>query len=185
MKTKNQAQHSVRKIIEALGEDIGREGLVNTPKRYVNFLEEFFTPIEFEWTVFDAEGNDEMIVQTNIPFFSLCEHHMLPFFGVAHVAYIPNGKIVGLSKLARCVDKHSHALQNQERITTNVADEVESVLDAKGSACIITARHLCMEMRGVKTHNAETTTSALRGVFRTDPTARAEFMNIVMNASRS
>jgi len=179
VKYRRQAEGHVRKVLERLGEDVGREGLLETPKRYVKFMEEFLSYPEFEYTTFDAEGASEMIVQTNIPFFSLCEHHMAPFFGTAAVAYIPNGRIVGLSKLARCVQKFAHNLQNQERITNQVVDELQAVLSPKGVACVISARHLCMEMRGVKTHDTMTTTSALRGLFMDDHMARNEFYSII------
>jgi GTP cyclohydrolase I len=120
-----------------------------------------------------------MIIQTNIPFYSLCEHHLAPFFGHAHVAYIPNGKIVGLSKLARCVDLYARAFQNQERITTQVAERLMEELDAKGVAVVITAQHLCMAMRGVKKHDTHTTTSKMMGAFKDNLNARQEFLNLI------
>jgi len=122
---------------------------------------------------------DEMILQTNIPFYSLCEHHIAPFFGVAHVAYIPNGKIVGLSKLARTVDFYSRRLQNQERITQQIADRIQKELSPVGVAVVLKAQHLCMAMRGVKKHDTWTTTSKMNGVFRTDLNCRQEFLNLI------
>lgn len=163
---------------DAACEDVLREGLTDTPKRYVNFLKEFTNPPEYNFTTFDAEGNDEMVLVSGIPFYSLCEHHMVPFFGVAHIGYIPNGKIVGLSKIPRLLDKHARALQNQERIAKGVADELVELL-SPDVAVIIVARHLCMEMRGVRKPGAETATSAMRGVFKNDFNARQEFLSLI------
>ena len=121
-----------------------------------------------------------MITQVNIPFFSLCEHHLAPFFGTAAVAYIPNGKIVGLSKLARTVDWFANRLQNQERITNQIAEHLEKVLKPQGVAVVLQARHLCMEMRGVKKHDTFTMTSAVRGLLKTDNKAREEFLTLAL-----
>ena len=156
-----------------------REGLKETPKRYIKFLREFLTPKEFNFTAFDAEGADEMIIQTNIPFYSLCEHHIAPFFGVANVAYIPNDKIVGLSKLARVVDLYANKLQNQERITTQIAERLMKELNPKGVAVSMKAQHLCMCMRGVKKHDTWTTTSKMVGTFKEDLNCRQEFLNLI------
>jgi len=156
-----------------------REGLKETPKRYIKFLREFLTPKEFNFTAFDAEGADEMIIQTNIPFYSLCEHHIAPFFGVANVAYIPNDKIVGLSKLARVVDLYANKLQNQERITTQIAERLMKELNPKGVAVSMKAQHLCMCMRGVKKHDTWTTTSKMVGAFKDDLNCRQEFLNLI------
>ena len=172
------------RILQYLGEDPTREGLLETPKRYIKFMKEFLTPKEFNFTSFDAEGTDEMIVQTNIPFYSLCEHHIAPFFGVANVAYIPKGKIVGLSKLARTVDLYANRLQNQERITTQVAERLQKELSPLGVAVTLKAQHLCMNMRGVKKHNTWTTTSKMIGVFKEDAKAREEFFNIINNGQK-
>jgi len=176
---KEQAQENFRQILEYLGEDTTREGLKETPKRYIKFLEEFLRPKEFNFTTFDGEGADEMIIQTNIPFYSLCEHHTAPFFGVANVAYIPNKKIVGLSKLARCVDLYANRLQNQERITTQIAERLMNELNPLGVAVTLKAQHLCMCMRGVKKHDTWTMTSKMTGVFQTDLNARTEFLNLI------
>ena len=124
-------EENFKRILQYLGEDTNREGLKETPKRYIKFLKEFLTPKEFNFTTFDAEETDEMIIQTNIPFYSLCEHHVAPFFGVAHVAYIPGDKIVGLSKLARTVDLYANRFQNQERITTQIAERIQKELNPK------------------------------------------------------
>jgi len=168
----------VRRILQYF-DDPNREGLKETPKRYIKFLTEFLNTPDFNFTTFDSEGMDQMIIQTNIPFYSLCEHHIAPFHGTAHVAYIPNGKIVGLSKLARTVDYYARNFQNQERITTQVAEKLMEELDAKGVAVVLTAQHLCMSMRGVKKHDTYTTTSKMLGVFKDDLNARQEFLNLI------
>lgn len=177
--TVNTAEWHFQKILELLGEDVTREGLIETPKRYVKFMREFLAPKEFQFTSFDAEGTDEMIVQTNIPFYSLCEHHTAPFFGTAAIAYIPDKKIVGLSKLARTLDMYANKLQNQERITTQVAERIQNELNAKGVAVALKAQHLCMSMRGVRKHDTWTTTSKMLGVFKEDAKARNEFLNLI------
>lgn len=171
-------QDNIRTIIESLDDDPGREGLADTPRRYEAFLKEFLAPDSFEPTVFTNEGYDEMIIQRNITFYSMCEHHLLPFFGTATVAYIPGDKIIGLSKLARIVDHFSRRLQNQERVTTQIADFLNKELSPKGVGVVLTARHLCMEMRGIEKPGAETTTSCLRGLFKTDASTRSEFLNL-------
>lgn len=175
----NSTEWHFQQILKQLGEDTSREGLIETPKRYVKFMREFLEPKEFNFTCFDAEGTDEMILQSNIPFYSLCEHHTAPFFGTAHVAYIPNKKIVGLSKLARCVDLYANRFQNQERITTQIAERLMNELDAKGVAVILKAQHLCMCMRGVKKHDTWTTTSKMIGIFKNDLNCRNEFLNLI------
>jgi GTP cyclohydrolase I len=172
-------EYHFRQILKGLGQDPTREGLKETPKRYIKFLKEFLAPKEFNFTCFDAEGTDEMIVQTNIPFYSLCEHHIAPFFGVANIAYIPKGKIVGLSKLARTVDLYANRFQNQERITTEVAERIEKELDPLGVAVTLKAQHLCMCMRGVKKHDTWTTTSKMLGTFKENLDTRNEFLNLI------
>jgi GTP cyclohydrolase IA len=163
------------RILQYLGEDVTREGLKDTPKRYIKFMTEFLKPKEFTFTTFDAEGLDEMIIQKNIPFYSLCEHHTAPFFGTVAIAYIPGGKIVGLSKLARTVDLYANRFQNQERITSQIADRLEKELKPKGVAVSIKAQHLCMAMRGVMKHDTWTITNKLLGVFK-EHEARTEFL---------
>lgn len=175
----NSPEWHFKEILKSLGEDVEREGLNETPKRYIKFMREFLEPKEFNFTSFDAEGTDEMIVQTNIPFYSLCEHHTAPFFGVANVAYIPNGKIVGLSKLARTVDLYANRFQNQERITTQIAERLQEELNPIGVAVTLKAQHLCMCMRGVKKHDTWTTTSKMIGIFKTDINARNEFLSLI------
>ena len=177
--TINSAEWHFQQILKELGEDTSREGLQETPKRYVKFMREFLTPKDFSFTTFDAEGADEMILQTNIPFYSLCEHHTAPFFGVASVAYIPNERIVGLSKLARTVDLYANRFQNQERITTQIAERIQEELNPKGVAVTLKAQHLCMCMRGVKKHDTWTITNKLIGVFKDDNKARSEFFNSI------
>ena len=172
-------EDSVRRILQYIGEDTNREGLKETPKRYIKFLKEFCTPPKFNFTVFDSEKMDEMIIQSNIPFHSLCEHHLLNFFGVGTIAYIPNGKIVGLSKLARSLEYFCRGLQNQERITTQVAEYLQKELKPEGVAVVLKARHSCMELRGVKKHDTWTTTSKMLGVFKDDLNCRNEFLNLV------
>ena len=177
--TLNSAEWHFQEILKQLGEDVEREGLQETPKRYIKFLKEFLEPKDFNFTSFDGEGTDEMIIQTNIPFYSLCEHHTAPFFGVANVAYIPSEKIVGLSKLARTVDLYANRFQNQERITTQIAERIEKELKPKGVAVSLKAQHLCMCMRGVKKHDTWTITSKLLGVFKNDLNARNEFLSYI------
>ena len=165
-------------LLHNIGEDVNREGLRDTPKRVIKFYQEFLSPEPFNFTVFDSEEYDEMIVQKDIPFFSLCEHHMAPFFGTATVAYIPDGKIVGLSKLARTVDWYARRLQNQERITSQIADRLQKELNPKGVAVTLKARHFCMEMRGIQTHDVNTITSRLLGAFKDEHETRAEYLEL-------
>ena len=173
----NPIEDNIIRILEYLGEDPNREGLKDTPKRYIKFLKEFTQPKEFIFTTFEKECYDEMILMKDINFYSLCEHHIAPFFGKAKIAYIPNKKVVGLSKLARCVDLYANKFQNQERITYQIAERLMNELDPKGVAVTLEAQHLCMSMRGVKKHEAMTKTTALYGVFKTDDKARNEFIN--------
>jgi GTP cyclohydrolase I len=175
----NSAEWHFQQILKQLGEDTSREGLIETPRRYIKFMREFLEPKEFNFTSFDAEQTDEMIIQTNIPFYSLCEHHTAPFFGFANVAYIPNEKIVGLSKLARTVDLYANRFQNQERITTQIADRIQKELKPKGVAVTLKAQHLCMCMRGVKKHDTWTQTSKMLGVFKDDLNCRNEFLSLI------
>lgn len=179
MQQEKSNQQIVKDLLIAIGENPEREGLLDTPKRVMKFYKEFLSPPEYNFTVFDSEGYDQMIVQKDIHFFSLCEHHLAPFFGTASVAYIPNGKIVGLSKLARTVEYYARRLQNQERITNQIANKLEQELKPIGVAVTLEARHLCMEMRGVETHNTTTTTSKLLGVFKDVPEARAEYLELI------
>ncbi|QFP77481.1 GTP cyclohydrolase I FolE [Deinococcus sp. AJ005] len=176
--------------LSAMGEDPTREGLLKTPHRVAkawNFLTDGYRMTLEEAAgnaVFEAEGS-EMVIVKDIEFYSMCEHHMLPFYGRAHIAYIPDGKILGLSKFARIVDLYARRLQVQERITTQLADAVVELLAPKGVAVLMEGTHLCMAMRGVQKQNSSTTTSAMRGVFRDDPRTRAEFMSATQTTLRS
>ena len=173
------AEDNFRRILQAIGEDPNREGLQDTPKRYLKFLKEFLNPPDFKFTTFHAEDMDQMIVQDNIPFYSFCEHHIAPFFGTAVIAYLPGEKIVGLSKLARTLELYSRRLQNQERITSQVAERLMEELDAKGVAVSLKAQHLCMAMRGVRKHDTWTTTTKLVGQFKDDEKVKDEFLRFV------
>ncbi len=176
-------QRAVREILEAIGEDPEREGLRRTPQRIAQMYAEIFSGSEEQalrqLTVGFREPHSEMILVRDIAFYSICEHHLLPFSGRAHVAYIPRGKIVGLSKIARTVDILARRPQIQERLTSLIADVLERGLDPVGVAVVMEAEHLCMVMRGVKKSGSFVTTSALRGGFRTNPATRAEFFSLV------
>jgi len=174
----------VAKMLAALGEDPRREGLLRTPGRVarsMRFLTEGYRldPIEILNDAVFEESYDEMVLVKDIEFYSLCEHHLLPFFGRIHVAYIPDGRIVGLSKLPRMVGMFARRLQVQERLTTDVAGAIETVLRPKGVAVVAESIHLCMMMRGVEQQNAFAITSSLRGEFAHDPKTRAEFMQLI------
>jgi len=173
----NSPEWHIQQLLVLLGQDVTREGLVKTPHRYVKALTEFLNPSSFEFTTFDADGTDEMIIVKDIPFYSMCEHHLFPFFGVAHVAYIPDGKIVGLSKLPRTVDLYAGRLQNQERLTMQIAERIEKELNPKGVAVTMKAQHLCMCMRGVKKQDSYTTTTCLKGLFK-EGTVRSEYLSM-------
>ena len=170
-------------MIQTLPEDAEREGLKDTPQRADEAWEHLFRGYgqkpEDLLTVFDGEAYDEMIVVKDIELYSFCEHHMLPFFGKAQVAYIPNGKIIGLSKLPRLVEIFARRLQNQERLTTQIAEALEKMLAPKGVAVVIEAKHFCMMARGVEKQSSTVTTSALKGLFKKDPSTRAEFLKLV------
>jgi GTP cyclohydrolase I len=174
----------VSELLEELGEDPKREGLLRTPGRVARAYE-FFTQgyrLDPQKILNDAvfeESYNEMLIVKDIDFFSLCEHHMLPFFGRAHVAYVPNGKIVGLSKIARLVEMYSRRLQVQERLTNEIAHVIEKVLQPRGVAVILEAQHLCMMMRGVQKLNSYAISSAMLGGFESDPKTRAEFVQLI------
>jgi len=179
-------ENLVRREIELIGEDPDREGLVRTPARVaksLRFLTQGYDTSAEEVVgkgVFKEE-HDNMIMVRDIELYSLCEHHLLPFFGKAHVAYIPNGKIVGLSKIPRIVDVYARRLQVQERLTEEIADGLCRVVNPSGVGVVIEAYHLCMMMRGVEKQNSKTITSALRGAFREDPKTRDEFLRLAHN----
>ena len=185
MVDRDRVQRAVRELLEAIGEDPFREGLQQTPARVADMYVELFEGIESDpgehlRVTFEA-GHDEMVMVRDIAFTSLCEHHMVPFVGVAHVAYLPNlaGNITGLSKLARLVEGYARRLQVQERMTTQIVEALERELRPRGSIVVVEAEHFCMSMRGVKKAGATTVTSAVRGLFRTDGAARAEALNFI------
>jgi len=177
-------EEQIRQILKAIGEDPDREGLLRTPQRVAQALTFLTRGYEMDpaKVINDAlftEEYEEMIVQKDIDFYSLCEHHMLPFFGKAHLAYIPNHKIVGISKLARLVDVFARRLQVQERMTNQIATTIMDKLDALGVAVVLEAEHLCMRMRGVEKQNSYVVTSSLLGAFRSRVETRNEFMNLI------
>jgi len=180
------AEAAIRELLLAIGEDPGRDGLRDTPARVARAYEEIFgglfvDPDEVLETTFDA-GHDELVLVKDIPLYSVCEHHLLPWHGRAAVGYIPgaDGRITGLSKLARLVDLYARRPQVQERLTSQVADAIMSRLDPRGVIVVIEAEHLCMAMRGVRKPGAMTVTSAVRGMFQADPRTRAEAMSLVL-----
>lgn len=181
---KEKIARAVRDILEAIGEDPDREGLKETPERVARMYEEVFSGLTEDahdhLKLFNEKGNDELVVVRDIPLYSMCEHHLLPFVGKAHIAYIPSdGKIIGLSKLARIVNVYAKRPQVQERLTTQIADFLYEELEAKSVAVLIQAEHLCMTMRGAKAAGAMTQTSALRGTARKDARTRAEVMSLL------
>jgi len=177
-------QETIQEILSLVGEDPGREGLVKTPER-VEKAYRFFTSgygksvkDEINGALFSVEY-DEMIIVNDIDFYSLCEHHLLPFFGRCHVAYVPNGKVLGLSKIPRLVEIFSRRLQVQERLTTQIAEAIQETVNPLGVGVVMEGQHLCMMMRGVEKQNTEAVTSAMLGVFRTDSKARTEFLDLI------
>ena len=178
---------AVLSIIEAIGDDPRREGVRDTPKRIAEMYTELFSGSDMdakeELTVSFEVGHREMVILRDIPFYSMCEHHLLPFYGVAHVGYIPNkeGRVVGVSKLARVVDIFAKRLQLQERMTSQIADAIVEALQPDGVAVVLQAEHLCMTMRGIKKPGSNVVTSATRGLFRTRAATRAEFLSLVQS----
>jgi len=179
------AEHQIRELLKYIGEDVEREGLQETPKRILKSWTEFFLgydqdPDEILSKQFsESEGYDEMVVLRNIEYFSYCEHHMVPIVGVVHIGYIPNGKVVGISKLARVVDVFSRRLQIQERMTMQISDAIERNLEPLGVAVIVVGKHFCMSSRGVEKQKTEMVTSRLTGTFRDDKNnSRAEFFSL-------
>ena len=185
--TNTSLEAAVRTLLAEIGEDPSREGLVRTPERVRRMYDELTAGYHVDG---DALINgacftvdyDEMVVVRDIEFFSLCEHHLLPFIGKAHVGYLPRGRVIGLSKIPRIVDMYAHRLQVQERLTVQVADFLMASLEPKGVACVIEATHLCTMMRGVKKQEATMVTSSMTGTFRRDPRTRAEFMGLIGKA---
>ncbi|WP_445492189.1 GTP cyclohydrolase I FolE [Niallia sp. 03133] len=179
-----QIEDAVKLILEAIGEDPNREGLLDTPSRVAKMYSEIFSglqenPKEYFQTIF-GEDHEELVLVKDIPFYSMCEHHLVPFFGLAHVAYIPrNGKVTGLSKLARAVESVAKRPQLQERITTTVADTINDMLEPHGVMVVIEAEHMCMTMRGVNKPGTKTITTAVRGRYAESPESRAEVLSFL------
>ncbi|MGN0634971.1 MAG: GTP cyclohydrolase I FolE [Acutalibacteraceae bacterium] len=177
-------ENAVRDILEAIGEDPNREGLLETPNRVARMYAEIFAGLADDpkrhLKIFDEKDDDEMVIVRDIPLYSMCEHHLIPFMGKAHIAYIPqDGKVIGLSKLARIVDSFAKRPQLQERLTGQIADFLYENLSPMGVAVVIEAQHLCMTMRGARAAGSETRTSALRGVMRSDARTRAEVIALL------
>jgi GTP cyclohydrolase I len=170
------AEDAIRSLLVALGQDPGADHLRDTPRRVAAAYAEMLSPDAFEFTTFaNDEEYDQLVLARDIPFRSLCEHHMLPFHGVAHVGYLPAGRLAGLSKLARVVEQFARGLQVQERLTQQIADSLDTHLNPKGVGVVIEAEHQCMTLRGVRAHGSRTLTSALHGQLRADAAARQEF----------
>ena len=182
---KAKIERAVRDILEAIGEDPDREGLIDTPKRIARMYEEIFAgihedPKEHLKIFFQDEKHEELVLVKDIPFYSMCEHHLVPFFGVAHVGYLPKGgKLTGLSKLARVVDTVAKRPQLQERLTTSIAETIEEMLAPYGVIVVVEAEHMCMTMRGIKKSGSKTITSAVRGLFAKDIKARTEALSLI------
>ena len=183
-------EEAVRTLLEEIGEDPAREGLARTPERVRRMYDELTAGYHVDpdalinGACFNVDY-DEMVVVRDIEFFSLCEHHLLPFIGKAHVGYLPKGRVIGLSKVPRIVDMYAHRLQVQERLTVQVADFLMERLEPKGVACVVEATHLCTMMRGVKKQEATMVTSSMTGTFRRDARTRAEFMGLIGKAGAS
>jgi GTP cyclohydrolase IA len=180
----DRAERAVAELLAALGQDPAAEPLLDTPRRVAASYAELLTPASFTLTTFpNDEGYDELVLARAIPFASLCQHHLLPFTGLAHVGYLPAERILGLSKLARVVELFARRLQVQERLTTHVADWLQTHLQPKGVGVVLEAEHLCMSLRGVRAAGARTVTSALHGLLRTDPRSRQEFLALAGTAT--
>ena len=179
------AEQAAAGFLRALGADLDDESLRETPRRMAALYAELLTSAPFNATTFPNDGGyDELVVARDIPFHSLCEHHLLPFVGTAHVAYLPGDRILGLSKLARVVDYFARSLQVQERLTRQVADWLQDELDPKGVGVVIEAEHMCLSLRGAQKHGATTVTSALHGLVRDDPRTRQEFLALATGSMR-
>ena len=184
MVDKERVKKAVREILAAIGDDPDRDGLRETPDRVARMYEEIFAGLhkdpKSDVKVFQEENHEEMVLVKDIPIYSVCEHHLLPFIGVAHVVYLPRkGRILGLSKIARIVDTISKKPQLQERLTSQVADVIMEAIDPLGVGVVVQAEHLCMTMRGIKKPGSKTITSALRGIMKTDARTRAEVMSLI------
>jgi len=180
---REKVEYHVREILKLIGEDVEREGLIETPARVARMYEEIFAGYEIDprdvLGVTFEEDHEELVIVKDIVYFSQCEHHMAPFFGKAHIGYIPSGRIAGLSKLARLVEAVTRRLQVQERITSQIADILEEVLEPQGVIVVVEGEHMCMCARGVKKPGSKTITSAVRGTFRTDAASTAEFLSLI------
>ena len=190
MNKEEEFEQAVTKVLELLGEDPKREGLLKTPSRVakaLKFLTEGYDqdPKEILNQALFTTSNDEMVLVRDIEFYSMCEHHMLPIIGRAHVAYIPDGKVVGLSKIPRIVNVYARRLQIQEQMTEQIADAILTTIKPKGVAVVVHARHMCMEMRGVQKINSTTVSSALRGLFKSDERTRNEFYSLINSPTPS
>jgi len=190
MNKEEEFEQAITKVLELLGEDPQREGLLKTPARVakaLKFLTEGYhqDPEEILNQALFTTSNDEMVLVRDIEFYSMCEHHMLPIIGRAHVAYIPDGKVVGLSKIPRIVNVYARRLQIQEQMTEQIADAISKSINPKGVAVVLHARHMCMEMRGVEKVNSTTVSSALRGLFKSDERTRSEFYNLINSPAPS
>jgi GTP cyclohydrolase IA len=183
--TRAEAEEAVRTLLRWAGDDPAREGLLDTPKRVVKAYEELFAGYrenaeEHLGTVFEeVEGYDDLVLVKDIPFFSHCEHHMVPFHGVAHIAYYPEGGVVGLSKLARLVDVYARRLQTQEAMTAQIVEAIQDSLHPRGLAVMVEAQHMCMSMRGIKKSGSSTTTCRFTGIFRDDPAEQVRFFTLL------
>ena len=181
---KSKIEQAIRMILEAIGEDPEREGVMNTPKRVANMYAEVFSGIDSNprdlLQVSFTEYHDELVLVKDIPLYSMCEHHLLPFYGTAHIAYIPKGgKVVGISKLARVAESYAKRPQLQERLTSQIADCINDTLQPWGVGVVISAEHMCMTMRGIRKPGSVTVTSAVRGIFETKASTRAEFYSLI------
>ena len=181
-------EKNVKEILKEIGEDVNREGLKKTPHRVAKAYE--FLTQGYNKKIKDVlngaifeEKYDEMVIVKDIDFYSICEHHLLPFFGKVHVAYIPNGKIVGLSKIPRIVDVFARRIQIQERMTQEIADTIQEYLNPRGVGVVVEGFHMCVAMRGVQKQNSTTTTSAMHGIFKSDPRTRSEFLTLISKQS--
>ncbi len=188
LKPDDELADTVAALLEQLGENPDREGLLETPSRVaesLRFLTEGYAadPATIVGdALFAVEDYDDMVIVKDIAFFSLCEHHLLPFFGRAHIGYVPEGRVVGLSKLPRLVDAYSHRLQLQERMTRDIAEAINTVVAPRGVGVVVEGRHLCIEMRGVEKESSQTVTSCMLGVFRSDQRTRAEFLSHIQQS---
>lgn len=183
MVDQNKIKEAVKLLLQGIGEDVNREGLVDTPERIARMYAEIFGGMDQDASehlsrVFTVENN-EMVLEKDIVFYSMCEHHMLPFFGKAHIAYIPNGKVVGLSKLARTVEVYARRLQIQEKMTGQIADAIMKYLEPQGVMVMVEAEHMCMTMRGVKKPGSQTVSIATRGVFRDNSRLQEQFFGML------